>query len=398
MLAQIDDQLRFRNILDEANRANASFYPIDPRGLAVFDEQIVPSAGVGVGRNANPTVPPAEDQARLTARGNSLRTLAEATDGMAVVSTNDLARGLRRMADDLSSYYLLGYYSTRKLDGRFHSIAVRVKRQGVRVRARRGYLAPTAAEAAAPTTGGTRPAASTGAAAAEARAVEAAVGSLAAFARELPMRFWAAAGWSPAGVAAVWTVAEAGHGAGSDDWMGGGQADAMLVDGSGATVAAGHTQMAPGASSVRIALTSNTLAPGDYQLRIRTKGAGSLAPASDATQIAVPAAPNANGAIFIRRGPTTGNRDAPTADLRFRRSDRVRVEVPTPSTDAVTARLLDRTGKPLPIPVAGSVKDDADGFRWRSAECALAPLAPGDYIIELAAGTERTLAAFRVVP
>ena len=60
--------------------------------------------------------------------------------------------------------------------------------------------------------------------------------------------------------------------------------------------------------------------------------------------------------------------------------------------------MLDRTGKALPIPVAGSVKDDADGIRWRSAEVALAPLAPGDYIIELAAGTGRTLVAFRVVP
>ena len=397
-LAQVDDQLQFRNILDEANRANASFYPIDPRGQVVFDEQIVPSAGVGVGSHANPTVLPAEDQARLTARGTSLRTLAEATDGMAVVSTNDLARGLRRMADDLSSYYLLGYYSTRKLDGKFHSIAVRVKRQGVQVRARRGYLAATAAEAAALTTVVTNPAASTGAAAAEARAVEAAVGSLAALAREQPMRLQVAAGWTPAGAATVWTVAEVGHGAGSDDWTGGGQADAMLVDGSGATVATGRTPIAPGASSVRIALTSSTLAPGDYQVRIRTKGAGAIAAANDAMQIAVPAAPNANGALFIRRGPTTGNRDAPTADPRFRRSDRVRVEVPTPSSDAVTARLLDRTGKALPIPVSGSVRDDSDGVRWRSAEVTLAPLAPGDYIIELAAGTGRTLVAFRVVP
>ena len=397
-LAQIDDHLQFRNILDEANRANASFYPIDPRGLVVFDEQIVPSAGVGIGRNANPTVPPTEDQARLTARNTSLRTLAEATDGMAVVSTNDLARGLRRMADDLSSYYLLGYYSTGKLDGKFHSITVRVKRQGVQVRARRGYLAPTAAEVAALTTLVTRPAVSTIAAAAEARAVEAAVGSLAAFARELPMRLQVVAGWTPAGAATVWTVAEVGHGAGSDDWTGGGQVDATLVDGSGATVATGRTQIAPGASSVRIALTSNTLAPGDYQIRIRTKGAGTFAAANDAMQIAVPAAPNANGALFIRRGPTTGNKDAPTADPRFRRSDRLRVEVPTPSSDAVGARLLDRTGRALPIPVAGSVRDDAEGFRWQSAELALAPLAPGDYIIELAVGTGRTLVAFRVIP
>ena len=52
-----------------------------------------------------------------------------------------------RVAADLSSYYLLGYYSTNlKLDGKFHAIKVRVNRAGVQVRARRGYLAPSAAE------------------------------------------------------------------------------------------------------------------------------------------------------------------------------------------------------------------------------------------------------------
>jgi VWFA-related protein len=38
-LGQIDNDREFRDILEEANRANASFYPIDPRGLAVFDTQ-----------------------------------------------------------------------------------------------------------------------------------------------------------------------------------------------------------------------------------------------------------------------------------------------------------------------------------------------------------------------
>jgi hypothetical protein len=80
----------------------------------------------------------------LTGRLTSLRTLAENTDGLAIVDSNDLAKGLRRVVDDLSSYYLLGYYSNGPLDGKFHSINVRVKRTGVQVRARRGYLAATA--------------------------------------------------------------------------------------------------------------------------------------------------------------------------------------------------------------------------------------------------------------
>ena len=397
-LSQLDDPQHFRTILDEANRSNTSFYPIDPRGLAVFDENIVPAAGVGVGINANPTVSPVEDRARLSARNTSLRTLAEATDGMAVVDSNDLSRGLRRIVDDLSSYYLLGYYSAGKLDGRFHSISVRVKRPGIQVRARRGYLANTEAAAAVVTRASAPPTPAAVAAAAEAGIVDAAVKSLSTLARELPVRLHASAGWTPAGAATVWAVAEVSRGPQGDDWAGGGQADAMLVDSSGKTAATARAQIAPGSSSVRLALSSTGLAAGDYQLQIRTKGAQAASAASDTLRITLPAAPHATGAIFFRRGATTGNRETATADLRFRRSDRLRVDVPAAAATAVTGRLLDRTGNAMAIPVTATIRDDPDGSRWQSAEVSLAPLAPGDYLIELTSGSDRAIEAFRIVP
>jgi hypothetical protein len=99
----------------------------------------------------------------------------------------------------------------------------------------------------------------------------------------------------------------------------------------------------------------------------------------------------------MRRGPSSGNKDLPTADLRYRRSDRLHVEVPSAAAMA-TARLLDRTGKPFPVPVASTMRDDADGSRWASAEVALAPLAPGDYLVEVSADATRTLVPFRLVP
>jgi VWFA-related protein len=397
-LAELNGQLRLREIMDEANRSNASFYTIDPRGVVVFDEQIVPSAGVGIGPFANPTVMPAEDFSRLTARHTSLRTLADATDGLAIIETNAFARGLKRIVDDLSSYYLLGYYSTGKLDGRFHAISVRVKRPGVQVRSRRGYLAPTAAQARVLLTSATTPAALPDAAAAEMHALEEALGSLNVAAREVPLRVRAAAGWTPAGSAACWVVVEVGRGAGSNDWRGGGQADVLVIDRAGATVATGRGQIAPGASSVRVAVTAGNLAPGDYDVRVRSKGAGALAASTDSLRLVLPASPSATSALFFRRAQSTGNQDVPTADLRFRRLDQLRIDVPTPSAEAVSARLLDRTGKAVPIPVAASVRDDGDGARWRTVRLALAPFAPGDYVIELASGTERTLLAFRVVP
>ena len=396
-LAQLDDQLRLQQIVNEANRSNASFYTIDPRGLVVFDEQIVPSSGVGVGMLANPTVAPVEDMSRLNARHTSMRTLAEGTDGLAIIETNAFASGFKRIADDLSSYYLLGYYSTGKMDGRFHAISVRIKRPGVQVRARRGYLAPTAAQARSLMTLAS-PAATPGAAAAGTRALDDAIGSLAVAARDVPLRVHVAAGWTPAGGAACWVVAEVVRGAGSNDWTGGGQVDVLAIDKAGATVATGRGQIAAGASSVRVALTSDSLAPGNYDIRVRSKGAGASASSTDSLRLTVSASPNATSALFFRRSQSTGAEDVPTADLRFRRVDQMRLDVPTPSAEAVSARLLDRSGKALPIPVAASVRDDGDGSRWRTARLALAPLAPGDYVIEVASGTDLTLLAFRVVP
>ncbi|MGE5815600.1 MAG: VWA domain-containing protein, partial [Acidobacteriota bacterium] len=138
-LANIDDWQAFRNLTQDANRANVSFYPIDPRGLVAFDSPIGPRE----------PPPPSVDWAILRERQNNLRTMADETDGLAVVNTSDLNAGLRRIADDLTSYYLLGYYTSNPaLDGKYHRITVHVKRPGVEVRARKGYRAATPDEVA----------------------------------------------------------------------------------------------------------------------------------------------------------------------------------------------------------------------------------------------------------
>ena len=138
-LAMADNQKYFRDILGEANRANVSFYPVDPRGLPAFDTPIGPE----------PPLPVDLDRAMLTTRSETLRTLALNTDGIALLNSNDLQGQMRRLAADLTSYYLIGYSSTNtKLDGGFRTIKVRVKRPGISVRARRGYRAATATEVA----------------------------------------------------------------------------------------------------------------------------------------------------------------------------------------------------------------------------------------------------------
>jgi VWFA-related protein len=410
-LAQIDNDSQFRDILDEANRANASFYPVDPRGLAVFDTPLVRQDVPGP---SPPMVPPSVDARMLAGRINSLRTLAEATDGLAIVNTNDLAAGFRRVVSDLSSYYLLGYYSTGKLDGRFHPITVRIKRPGVKVRARRGYLAATPAAATAAARAGSAGAATASVANAEAeasaRVISAAIGPLAGYSRELPLRVQAAAGWKPGDTAsaAMWVVGELGSAAATGDAFNDGfDVTITLSTAADQTVGSGTARVARGVRTFRAAVTpTQPLTPGEYVLRVGARGGAGSIPVRETARLAVTPSPDSSGAIFIRRGP--GNREVPTADLRFRRNEQVRVEIPTASSDAPTARLLDRNGQPLVVPVAAAVRDDPDGSRWQTAQLALAPLAPADYVIEIktggaggagGAGVERrVVVAFRIVP
>ena len=89
--------------------------------------------------------------------------------------------------------------------------------------------------------------------------------------------------------------------------------------------------------------------------------------------------------LVWRRGPTTGPRHVQTATTRFRREDRLRLEFATRLDATPQARLVDRTGSPLQVPVAATSRADTgdEGLRWVVAEVTLAPLAAGDYEIEL---------------
>ena len=131
--SQTDLLLQVRDITDAANRNNAAIYTIDPRGLATSEFRI------------DETASGANDRRMLQQTQDTLRALAEDTDGRAIINRNDLGRGLAQVIQDSSAYYLIGYNSAAApADGKFHEIRVRLKRaDGRQVRARRGYLAPT---------------------------------------------------------------------------------------------------------------------------------------------------------------------------------------------------------------------------------------------------------------
>ena len=312
------------------------------------------------------------------------------TDGLRISESAMFESGLRRMVDDLGNYYLLGYYSPVQADGKFHKIAVRVKRPGVAVRARAGYFAAKGVDAIKPATSTTSVETS------ETKVLGQALSSLASFSRELPLRVQAAAAWTRDRSAIVRAVAEVPRGTASgDDWSRGGQVDATLLDAAGKTIAKGSATLVPGTFVAQIAIAPPApLEPGDYKVLIRAKGAAALG-STESVIFTLNADPLGTGTLFFRR---SGPRETPTADLRFRRTERLVVEAPASLGADIAARLLGRTGNSLNLPVTATIRDDADGTRWRRVEIALAPLAPGEYIVETTAGGERTLAAFRVVP
>jgi hypothetical protein len=70
-----------------------------------------------------------------------LRRLAEATGGRAILNTNDVGDGLRRIGSDFRTYYSLGYIPAHSGDGRYYKLEGRLKDKprGVTVRHRDGY-------------------------------------------------------------------------------------------------------------------------------------------------------------------------------------------------------------------------------------------------------------------
>jgi VWFA-related protein len=124
-----------------AQRANVNVYGIDPRGLSQFGELVDIGARSDYPQLEYGTFRGALHELRLAQE--SLMSLSEETGGLAVVNAGDVVGGLGRVVLDNSRYYLLGYYSdSTKWSRKFLKIDIRVKRPGLSVRARRGFMPP----------------------------------------------------------------------------------------------------------------------------------------------------------------------------------------------------------------------------------------------------------------
>jgi VWFA-related protein len=393
LAAFTDNERRFPMLLNRANRANVSFYPIDARGLQVFDSPV----------SAN--VPLHLDIAQLNRRLESVRTLALNSDGVAIVDTNAIDKSLERIIQDVGVYYLLGYYSTNtKLDGKFRKLTVRVKRPEATVRARPGYLAPTEADAASARVdrlmNGAKPGYSD-----TPPELRRALDSVAAPSRGIvPLRLQAAATATQITITSELDATTAKN----PEWQNGGRLMVMLEHESGATAPIQkEVTLAPGQRIASVVENSTSgLAPGRYVLRLSLTPSGSSLPLQLTADVTVPRsdallAPNG---VASRRGPTTGLQYQVTADARYQRTERIRFEVPKLVSDATTnVRLLNRSGQALPLGVTFSERlDEALKVPVIVVDLPLAPLAQGEYVLEVSATkqgkSERAIYAFRIVP
>ncbi|HEX5735986.1 MAG TPA: VWA domain-containing protein [Blastocatellia bacterium] len=153
-------------LTDKATRAGVAIHTMDIRGLQVH---AVASFADTPGRSAmgvNPGTIQGQfgrvpDKSLFGDRNpfdqiaghQGLRALAYATGGIPVLNKNDFNEGLGKIIDASEAYYLLAYTpSDAKFDGDFRKLDIKVKRDGLKVYNRRGYIAREDKPSTAPTT------------------------------------------------------------------------------------------------------------------------------------------------------------------------------------------------------------------------------------------------------
>jgi VWFA-related protein len=400
MAGQMDIQQEMQEVFNAANRSNTALYTVDPRGLATGEFDI--NENVGLTRS----------NASLRQTQDTLRVLAEETDGRAIVNRNDLARAMKQIVSDSSAYYLLGYNSSQApQDGKFHEIKVRVKRPGTDVRSRKGYWALTPAEtvrASAPPKRGPPP------------AVNKALSSIAEPSRGRFIRTWVGTSRGLDGktlVTLVWEPIPAAPGVRRDPAT---SVSLIAASPEGTSVFRGEVPDQPANGSngsvapvaAQGASVSFEAPPGRLLLRMSVNGASGALDSED-REVVVPdltATDLAFGTprLYVARTPrdfqaiSKDPTAMPTATREFRRTERLIIRTdaygPGNAVVAVTSKLLNKQGQRMvDVPVNAP---QSPGGLWL-IDLPLASLAQGEYLLELTANAEgqppaTELIAFRV--
>jgi VWFA-related protein len=126
----------FKELTARCNANEITLYPINAQGL----ESMVLSAEKQAGWNVR-TRGSGMVKSGTRSKNEALKLMAGDTGGVAILSTNDIESGLKKIKNDLQFYYTLGYQSIYRDDNKYHSL--KVKLDGVEgkyvVRVRHGF-------------------------------------------------------------------------------------------------------------------------------------------------------------------------------------------------------------------------------------------------------------------
>jgi VWFA-related protein len=147
----------WQEVIAAANRSNVSFYAIDARGLSMEGDvrgavdELMRAAGDSRNQMTSSTGASNVEEFRAAERAeNSMRSnrqgglaaLSESTGGFLIANTNDFRNPIRRINEEINTYYELAYNpGIEKYDASFRRILVKVTRPDVRIQARSGYFA-----------------------------------------------------------------------------------------------------------------------------------------------------------------------------------------------------------------------------------------------------------------
>lgn len=343
---RLDDRKRFRDLIEQANRANVAFYPVNTDGVV------------------------------SGARPETLLSLAENTDGISA-TTNDFNAGLRKISDDLSAYYLLTYSPTNnKNDGAYRRIDVKVNAPGVRIKARRGYIAPGAEPRSTSGTG-------TGAAPKPA-APSGVTGALDVLSRLRPSAELFSYGVIEGNELAVGVELPQGSTT-KPEWSKGADVQVSVTGDAGAPVAA---KIEAGTRGVIVRLPKPAGA-GPFRLNVKVTGAAA-AVVSDRIDVAAPVAGVLGEPIIYRAAPAGSAPLRAAADFQFWRTERVHVEFAVEGAlERRDGHILGKDGNAVAVPVQVTEKE-RDGKPILAADVGLSALAAGDYVLEVVAARNGT--------
>src|SRR6266850_1366167 len=138
-----DNQAQLRATINAATRSNVAFFPVDARGLVAtlpLGDATRPSPG-GIGVFNGSTAMSAITNFQRSQ--DSLYALASDTGGKPLLDNNDLVAGIIQAEQAITSYYVIGYYSTNtNLDGKFRRVKIILKETpAAKLDYRQGYYA-----------------------------------------------------------------------------------------------------------------------------------------------------------------------------------------------------------------------------------------------------------------